>query len=178
MNILSMALQSFCWTLAHFQYLNAYTQSVGLAGKGISPSQGRYLHTEQHKHRINAYRHPCLEWDSNPRSQRWSEVRQFMPYTERPLWSHSSTLYTINFMLSSVFILYGFLFMSDKLIRIVIYTVFKSSLNVRQTARKRPYRSKGLYVQSCTPYGASRDRHCRLRNSISNSAKSVIYFGL
>jgi hypothetical protein len=32
---------------------------------GISPSQSRYLHTE-HKHRINAYRQPCLEWDSNP----------------------------------------------------------------------------------------------------------------
>jgi hypothetical protein len=26
-----------------------YTQSVGLLGRGISPSQGRYLHTEQHK---------------------------------------------------------------------------------------------------------------------------------
>jgi hypothetical protein len=30
-------------------------------------------------HRINAHRHPCLEWDSNPRSQRSSERRQFMP---------------------------------------------------------------------------------------------------
>jgi hypothetical protein len=35
-----------------------YTQSVGLLGRGISPSQGRYLHTEQHRHRINAHRHP------------------------------------------------------------------------------------------------------------------------
>jgi hypothetical protein len=26
-----------------------YTQSVGLLGREISPSQGRYLHTEQHK---------------------------------------------------------------------------------------------------------------------------------
>jgi hypothetical protein len=25
------------------------------------------------------YRHPCLEWDSNPRSQRSSERRQFIP---------------------------------------------------------------------------------------------------
>jgi hypothetical protein len=31
------------------------TQSVGVLGQGISPSQGRYLHTEQHKHRINAH---------------------------------------------------------------------------------------------------------------------------
>jgi hypothetical protein len=35
------------WSL--FQFLNLYTQSVGLLGRGISPSQGRYLHTEQHK---------------------------------------------------------------------------------------------------------------------------------
>jgi hypothetical protein len=35
-------------------------------------------HIEQHKHRINAQRHPCLEWDSNPRSPRSSERRQFI----------------------------------------------------------------------------------------------------
>jgi hypothetical protein len=40
------------WPL--FQFLNP-TQSVELLGRGISPSQGRYLHTEQHKHRINAH---------------------------------------------------------------------------------------------------------------------------
>jgi hypothetical protein len=45
-----------------------YTQSVGLLGQGISPLQGRYLCTEGHKHRINAYRYLCLELDSNPRS--------------------------------------------------------------------------------------------------------------
>jgi hypothetical protein len=32
-----------------------YTQSVGLLGQGMSPSLGRYLHTEQHKHRINTH---------------------------------------------------------------------------------------------------------------------------
>jgi hypothetical protein len=31
------------------------TLSVGLLGRVNSPSQGRYLHTEQHKHRINLY---------------------------------------------------------------------------------------------------------------------------
>jgi hypothetical protein len=30
-------------------------------------------HTEQQKHRINAHRHPCFEWDSNPWSQYLSE---------------------------------------------------------------------------------------------------------
>jgi hypothetical protein len=58
-------------------------------GGGISPSQGRYLHAGQHKHRINIYKHPCLQWDSNPRFQRWSGRRLFMPHTARPLWSAS-----------------------------------------------------------------------------------------
>jgi hypothetical protein len=40
-------------------------QSVGLLERGISPSQGRYLH----EHKINAHRHAYLEWDMNPRSQ-------------------------------------------------------------------------------------------------------------
>jgi hypothetical protein len=31
-----------------------YTQSVELLGRGISPSQDRYLHTEQDKRRIKA----------------------------------------------------------------------------------------------------------------------------
>jgi hypothetical protein len=34
-------------------------------------------------HRMNTHRHPCLEWDSNPRSQHSSQRRQ----TVRPLWS-------------------------------------------------------------------------------------------
>jgi hypothetical protein len=45
-----------------------YTNSVGLLGLRFSPSPFRYLHTEQHKHRTNAHRHRCLEWNSNPRS--------------------------------------------------------------------------------------------------------------
>jgi hypothetical protein len=56
-----------------------YTQSVGPHGRGISPSQGRYPHTEEHKHRINSHRHPCLEWDSNPRFEFSSGRRRFMP---------------------------------------------------------------------------------------------------
>jgi hypothetical protein len=52
---------------------------------GISPSEGRYLHTGQHKNKINAHIHPCLKWDWNQRSQCSSGRRQFMPYTARPL---------------------------------------------------------------------------------------------
>jgi hypothetical protein len=48
---------------------------VGLLGQEISPSQGRYLTQTQNKHRL-----PRLEWESNPRSQRSSERRQFMPH--------------------------------------------------------------------------------------------------
>jgi hypothetical protein len=72
-------LQSFLLDLGRFFSFLIYIQSVGHLGRGISPSQGRYLHTEQPKHRINAHRHPCLEWNSNSRSQRLSERRQFMP---------------------------------------------------------------------------------------------------
>jgi hypothetical protein len=49
-----------------------YTQSVGLLGQVISRSQGRYLHTEQYKHRMNVHIHgvePCLKWNSPPRPQ-------------------------------------------------------------------------------------------------------------
>jgi hypothetical protein len=38
-----------------FSFVIFFTQTVGLLRRGISPSQGRYLHTEQHKHRINAH---------------------------------------------------------------------------------------------------------------------------
>jgi hypothetical protein len=55
-----------------FSFVIIFTQTVGLLGWGISPSQGRYLRTGQH-------RYPCFEWDSNPRSQPSSERRQFMP---------------------------------------------------------------------------------------------------
>jgi hypothetical protein len=67
------------WTLATCSVSWSFTQSVGLLGRGISPLQGRYLHTEQPKHRINAHRHPCLKWDSNPRSRCFSGRRQYVP---------------------------------------------------------------------------------------------------
>jgi hypothetical protein len=48
-------------------------------------------HTGQHKYRINAHRHPCLEGDLNPRSQCSSGRRQIMLQTAWPLWSARST---------------------------------------------------------------------------------------
>jgi hypothetical protein len=54
---MSMALQPFVGPWPHIQILDLFTHLLGLLGRGISQSQGRYLHTGQHKHRINAHTH-------------------------------------------------------------------------------------------------------------------------
>jgi hypothetical protein len=75
----SMALRAHSGPRPLIQFRNHFSQTVGLLGRVISPSQGLYLITGPTKHRKNAYtKHPCLKWDSNPRSQRPSERRQFM----------------------------------------------------------------------------------------------------
>jgi hypothetical protein len=51
----AMALQLFVGPWPLVQFLNLFRQQVGLLGNGVSPSQGRYLHTELHKHRIHAH---------------------------------------------------------------------------------------------------------------------------
>jgi hypothetical protein len=57
-----------------------FLQTVGRFGRVITRRKAStYTHTEQHKHRTNTDKHPCLAWDSNPWSQRPSEQRQFMP---------------------------------------------------------------------------------------------------
>jgi hypothetical protein len=38
-----------------FSFVILFTQTAGLLGRVISPSQGLYPHTGQHKHRINAH---------------------------------------------------------------------------------------------------------------------------
>jgi hypothetical protein len=77
---LLIALQPFVGPWPRFQFRNHFSQTVGLLGRVISLSQGCYLNTGQHKHRINAYTNiHAFEWDSNPRSQRLGERRQFMP---------------------------------------------------------------------------------------------------
>jgi hypothetical protein len=43
------------WAFGAISISSFYTQSVGLLGREINPSQGLYLHTEQYKHRINAH---------------------------------------------------------------------------------------------------------------------------
>jgi hypothetical protein len=52
-------------------------QSVGLVGQVISLSQGLYLYTNTEKtHTCTNTKHPCPEWDSNPRSRLQSDRRQ------------------------------------------------------------------------------------------------------
>jgi hypothetical protein len=59
---------TYLWNaLFHFSFL-ILIQLVGLLGRGISSSQGRYLH----KHRIDADKHPCLRPHSH--CDRSSEV--------------------------------------------------------------------------------------------------------
>jgi hypothetical protein len=82
LNFFSMALRAQSGPTPLIQLCNHFSLSVGLLGQVIGPSQGRYLNTVQHKHRINAYthnKHPCHEWDWNPRSRLPSERRQFRP---------------------------------------------------------------------------------------------------
>jgi hypothetical protein len=50
----SMAL---CWALAAFSVSWSYTQSIGLLGRGISTSQGLYLHTEHKTETQNKWTH-------------------------------------------------------------------------------------------------------------------------
>jgi hypothetical protein len=55
-----MVLQPFVGPWPLFQFLNLLTQSVGLLGRGISRSQGRYLQTGQHKQKIKTLRHAWI----------------------------------------------------------------------------------------------------------------------
>jgi hypothetical protein len=50
------------------RFLEQFRHMVGLLGRVISPSQGLYLHRTT-QHRKTRDKHPCLKWDSNPRSQ-------------------------------------------------------------------------------------------------------------
>jgi hypothetical protein len=52
-----MALPAHSWPWPLIQFRNHFSQTVGLLGRVISPSQGRYLNTGQHRHGINLYTH-------------------------------------------------------------------------------------------------------------------------
>jgi hypothetical protein len=67
----------------HFSFLILHSRQDSLDGGSARRKASTY--TRQHKHRINAHRHPYLEWDSNPRFQCSSGRRHFMPKTARAL---------------------------------------------------------------------------------------------
>jgi hypothetical protein len=72
------------WPL--FQFLNPiHSRQHSMDGGSARRKAAAY--TQNNTNRIDAHRHQCLEWDSNPRSQRSSDRRQFMSETARPLWS-------------------------------------------------------------------------------------------
>jgi hypothetical protein len=48
---------ALCCPDIFFSFVIFFTRTEGLLGRGIRKSQGRYLHTGQHKYRINAHRY-------------------------------------------------------------------------------------------------------------------------
>jgi hypothetical protein len=65
-----LRLYSPCGPWPLLQFPNLYTQLVGPLGRGISTPQSRCLHTEQHKHRINATDIHALGWIRTPAFER------------------------------------------------------------------------------------------------------------
>jgi hypothetical protein len=85
--IIIRALQSFIgpWPLS-FQFLDPlHSWQDSLDGGSARRKAATYTGKRKHN-KGTQYRYPCLKWDSNTRSQRSSERRQFMPWTAQPLW--------------------------------------------------------------------------------------------
>jgi hypothetical protein len=75
----SLALQPQ-WALASSDSWS-FLQTVGLLGRVISPSQGLYLNTRQHKHRINIYTRQTF--------MPWVEFKPTIPASERTKTVHA-----------------------------------------------------------------------------------------
>jgi hypothetical protein len=107
-------------------------------------------HRTTQTHNEHIHRHPCLEWDSNPRSQRLSERRQSMPnvdlysggarFESRPVHQLSwlkflwfSSLFPDEFQYlpntASFQVLSSSFFMYHSTIRRYIVSILKGSLN-------------------------------------------------
>jgi hypothetical protein len=72
--------------LGRFFSFLSYTHSVGLFGRRINPSQGHYLHAEQHKHRINTQT-----------SMPWVGIEPTIPGSER-----AKTVHTLDSAASGI----------------------------------------------------------------------------
>jgi hypothetical protein len=90
--LLSMALPAHSGP----SFRNHFSQTVGLLGRVISPSHGRYINTGRHKHRINAYTHEI--------TMPWVEFEPTIPASERAKKVHAldrATTVTGRFPLQS-----------------------------------------------------------------------------
>jgi hypothetical protein len=64
---------------AFFSFLILYTDGRSLWTGDLPVARPLPTHRTQTQNKCTQYRHPCLEWDSNPWPQRSSKRRQFMP---------------------------------------------------------------------------------------------------
>jgi hypothetical protein len=96
----SMALPARSGPRLLIQLRNHFSQTVGLIGRVISPSQGLYLNTGQRKHRINSYTHQT--------SMPWVELEPTIPASERTKTVHAldraATVTALFFTLSQKFL--------------------------------------------------------------------------
>jgi hypothetical protein len=86
---------ALCWAFAAFQFLDLFTQSVGLLGRGIGPLQGLYLHTE-YKHRKNAdssFLRPRGHCNRRKTKKVWTKYRIVRVWIVS--WSSLSSFYTL-----------------------------------------------------------------------------------
>jgi hypothetical protein len=81
--IISLSLFPVTPTLEHMASVKRFVSLQFLNPKrvGGTPWRGGSARRKAatYKNRINTDKHPCLQWDSNPQSQRSSERRHFIP---------------------------------------------------------------------------------------------------
>jgi hypothetical protein len=77
----SMSLPAHSGPRLLIQFRNHFSQTVGLLGRVISPSQGRYLNIGQHKYRINPYTHQT--------SMLWVRFGPMFPMSQRAMTVHA-----------------------------------------------------------------------------------------
>jgi hypothetical protein len=88
-----MALPAHSGPRPVIQFRNNFSQIVGLFGRVISPSQGRYLKTGQHKHRINAHTNqipmPWVGFESKIRTREDISCLRLRGYSDRLTFSYT-----------------------------------------------------------------------------------------
>jgi hypothetical protein len=83
-----MALPAHSGPRPLIQFRNHFSQTVGLLGRVISPSQDRYLNTGQHKHRINTYTYQT--------SMPWVGFEHTIPASKRAKIVHAMNVFSVG----------------------------------------------------------------------------------